>query len=193
MKHKIDTDKIHPVRHRGLYDWLQSFVGILLPIILLLTFVGHTIEVRGNSMMPTFLDSEQVIVRSIFYTPRRGDVIVFSRYDILDGANLVKRVIALAGDVVDINTVTGVVYVNGVALDEPYTEEPTNQAGNVSFPYTVPHGHIFVLGDNRSRNGSLDSRHTELGSVDEREIFGHIVAVVLPLDQARLISRRGIQ
>jgi len=168
---------------------MQSWISMFLPIMLILTFIGQPIAVGGYSMAPTLVDGDQMIVRSIFYTPRRGDAIVFVRHDLLDGEQLVKRVIAVAGDVVDINTATGTVYVNGLALDEPYASEPISQAGNISYPHTVPPGYVFVLGDNRSPFGSLDSRDASLGLVDEREILGRVVAVSLPLNRARLFLR----
>ena len=189
MKHEAELDEMPPVRYEALYEWMRSFVTIILPILFLLNFVGQSIPVQGTSMMPSFRDGDQMIVRSIFYEPQRGDVVTFARQDFLDGAILVKRVIALAGDVVDINAATGTVYVNGIVLDEPYASGPTEQAGNISYPFTVPPGHVFVLGDNRSWNGSLDSRHADAGPIDERELLGRVVAVVFPLDRLELFPR----
>jgi len=185
MEHKLDTEELCPPRYRGLYEWVESLVTMLLLVIFVLTFVGQSIPVSGYSMSPTLRDGDQMIVRNILYTPRRGDMIVFARHDLLDGAPLVKRVIAVAGDVVDINTETGTVYVNGLALEEPYASEPTSQAGNIVYPHTVLPGYVFVLGDNRSPFGSLDSRHTSLGLVDEREILGQVAAIRRPLDRAK--------
>jgi len=165
---------------------MQSFVIVFLPVILLLTFVGQSVEVRGNSMLPTFQHGDQTITRSIFYTPQHGDVIVFSRHDVQDGTMLVKRVIALEGDVVDIHPVTGTVFVNYVALDEPYASDPVTLPGDITYPFTVPPGYLFVLGDNRSPGGSLDSRSTSLGPVDEREVIGQVVAVIAPLGRIGL-------
>jgi len=177
-----------PVRYGGLYDWMQSFVMMFLPLLFLVTFVGNTIPVYGYSMAPTLDHGERMLVRSAFYTPQRGDVIVFVRHDFADGTPLVKRVIALAGDVVDINPETGIVYLNGEPLDEPYISEliRRDRIGNIAYPHTVPEGHVFVIGD--YRNNSLDSRSTIIGPVDEREIIGRAVAVILPLDRIRLLN-----
>jgi signal peptidase I len=168
---------------------MQSMVMIFLPAIFLVTFVGQTIPVHGHSMAPTLLDGEQMIVRSIFYTPQRGDVIIFVRHDFQDGNPLVKRIIALAGDVVDVNPDTGLVYLNGEALDEPYISEliRRDRIGDIAYPHTVPAGHVFVIGD--YRNNSADSRSSRIGPVDEREIIGRAVAVLLPLDRTRLLNR----
>jgi len=181
-----EMDKKSQVRYRGLYDWMQSIVMVFLPIVFLLTFAGRTMAVEMESMTPTLLAGDRMIIRSIFYTPQRGDVVILAKQEFQDGVALVKRIIALEGDVVDINTGTGVVYVNGHALDEPYTNGPTNLAGDIVYPYTVPPGHVFVIGDNR--NHSLDSRHTEIGPVDERELIGQVVAVILPFDRAKILN-----
>jgi len=180
------TPNTRPVRFMGLYDWMQSFVIVFLPIIFLLAFVGQTMAVRQESMSPTLHDGDQMIVRSIFYTPRRGDVVIFSKHDFRDGEALVKRVIALGGDVVDIDGTTGIVYVNGEPLSEPFTSGPTFHMGNIDYPFLVPEGHVFVLGDNR--NNSQDSRHRSIGPVDEREIIGQVVAVIMPFNRAGLIT-----
>ena len=180
------TDNIPKVRYQGLHLWVQSMIMFFLPAIFLLTFVGQSVEVRGNSMLPTFQDGDQTITRSIFYTPRHGDVIVFSRHDVQDGTMLVKRVIALEGDVVDIHPVTGTVFVNYEAIDEPYASDHVTLPGDIAYPFTVPPGYIFVLGDNRSPGGSLDSRSTRLGPVDEREVIGQVVAVIAPLNRLAL-------
>lgn len=173
-----------PVPYKGLYEWMQSIVVVFLAVMGLLTFVGQTMGVQGYSMMPTLLQDDRMIVRNIFYAPERGDLIVFSRHDFEDGAAMVKRVIALPGDVVDIDTAAGFVYVNGSRLQEPYTMEGTHLPMTTSFPFAVPAGHVFVLGDNRQ--GSSDSRDVRLGAVDEREIIGQVVAVILPFNRARL-------
>jgi len=168
----------------ALYDWMQSIVTVFIVVVFLLTFAGRTMGVHGHSMMPTLQEGDRMVVRSAFYTPARGDIIVFARHDFEDGAALVKRVIALEGDVVDIDTTTGVIYLNGVALDEPYAYEPVFAAGDVTYPFVVPPGHVFAVGDNRNR--SLDSRHSEIGAVDEREIIGQLVAVMMPFNRAQL-------
>jgi signal peptidase I len=175
------------VPFQGLYDWMQSIVMVFFGIILLLTFVGRTMAVEGLSMAPTLLYGDRMIVRSILYTPQRGDVVIFARHDFEDGAALVKRVIALEGDVVDVNPGTGFVYLNGEALYEPYANEPLRQraGGEIHFPHTVPEGHVFVIGDNR--NNSTDSRNIQIGPVDEREIIGQVVAVIMPFARIGLI------
>ena len=94
-----------------------------------------------------------------------------------DQKPIVKRVIAVAGDVVDINFTTGVVSVNG--KEEHFTDELTTQQADVAFPLTVPEGTVFVLGDNRGV--SLDSRSSRVGCVDERKIVGKVLFRFYPL------------
>ena len=79
---------------------------------------------------------------------------------------------------VDIDFNTGIVYVDGVMLEEPYTREPTWTEEGVDFPLTVPENHVFVLGDNRNR--SSDSRHIDLGPIDERMVIGKAFFLAVP-------------
>jgi len=172
------------VRFEELFLWMKALVMMLLLVLGLVTFVGTPMGVQNISMMPTLSEQDTMIVRRAFYTPDRGDIIVLSRHDFEDGAALVKRVVALAGDVVDIDPMSGLVYVNGLALHEPYVNDLTRRVGNIPLPFTVPAGHVFTLGDNR--NNSMDSRDAEIGAVDEREIVGQVVAIVFPFGRARL-------
>ena len=86
-----------------------------------------------------------------------------------EGKNLIKRIIATGGQTVDIDFELGQVYVDGEALSEPYTLEPTYLDEGTEFPLTVPEGEIFVMGDNR--NNSLDSRYPQIGLIHRDEII----------------------
>ena len=100
----------------------------------------------------------------------RGDVVVVDGY-INYGDPLVKRIIALGGDTVDIDFETGAVTLNGAVLEEPYISAPTTTGYDVEFPVTVPEGCVFVMGDNRP----------EVGFIDERDILGKVLLRVFPL------------
>ena len=103
----------------------------------------------------------------------------------MDGP-IVKRVIAVGGQTVDIDYQTGTVYVDGEALDEPYLNEPMEEPWYEDLTsVTVPEGSVFVMGDNR--NHSNDSRDVTLGTVDERYVLGRAVCVLLPFQNFGMI------
>lgn len=163
--------------HSEAYEWFESFVPALVATLFILIFCFNFSRVAGASMVPTLQDGDQVLVRSALYTPARGDVITTDA-QISYGKPLAKRIIALAGDVVNIDITTGEVSVNGAVLDEPYISAPTVQPTDWAFPLTVPAGCVFVMGDNRP--GSLDSRSNKIGCIDARDILGKIVFRTAP-------------
>ena len=165
-----------------LYFWLQALVMALVVLILLFTFVGRIIGVDGSSMVPTLHDGDLLLLQSIGYTPEQGDVVVLTKdFASYVGQPIVKRVIATGGQTVEIDYDAGVVYVDGVALDEPYINEPMRRPGSAEMDVdsvTVPEGCIYVLGDNR--NNSTDSRHRDLGVIDNRYVLGRALCILLP-------------
>ena len=165
-----------------LYFWLQALVMALVVLILLFTFVGRIIGVDGSSMVPTLHDGDLLLLQSIGYTPEQGDVVVLTKdFANYVGQPIVKRVIATGGQTVEIDYDAGVVYVDGVALDEPYINEPMRRPGAAEMDVdsvTVPEGCIYVLGDNR--NNSTDSRHRDLGVIDNRYVLGRALCILLP-------------
>ena len=170
-----------------LYFWLQALVMALVGLILIFTFVGRIIGVDGESMMPTLHNRDMLLLQSIGYSPEQGDVVVLSTKDFRNGAPIVKRIIAVGGQTVDIDYETNTVYVDGVALDEPYILE-TMRALPESFATHVeaPEGSIFVMGDNR--NNSTDSRSPELWVVDQRCVLGKALFILLPFQDAGAIE-----
>ncbi len=170
-----------------LYFWLQALVMALVGLILIFTFVGRIIGVDGESMMPTLHDRDMLLLQSIGYSPEQGDVVVLSTKNFRNGSPIVKRIIAVGGQTVDIDYETNTVYVDGVALDEPYILE-TMRALPESFAthVEVPEGSIFVMGDNR--NNSTDSRSPELGVVDQRCVLGKALFILLPFQDAGAIE-----
>ena len=104
-----------------------------------------------------------------------------------DGKPIVKRVIATEGQTVDIDFDSGMVFVDGQALDEPYVNTPTNLPEGVSFPLQVEENCYFVMGDNR--NSSRDSRSPEIGQVDRREILGKAFFLMFPGTDKNTVSR----
>ena len=137
---------------------------------------GDTISIDYDSGV-VMVNGDKLIVWGAGYTPQRGDVVIVDSYTSY-GKPLVKRVIAKGGDTVSIDYATGTVAVNGEVLQEDYIAEPTYLGYDVQFPYTVPEGTVFVMGDNR--NQSLDSRSTYVGCIDERDILGKVLVCFMP-------------
>ena len=170
-KDKKDDDKFE------LYDWVQCVVEVLIIGVLCFMFLFRVIGVDGSSMVPTLRDKDQLIVSRLFYTPKQGDIIVFQT-DTFGDDPLVKRIIATEGQSVDIDFNAGIVYVDDVPLDEPYTAELTYARENFEGRVYVPEGCLFVMGDNR--NASTDSRSTRVGMVDERCVIGKVYLIAFP-------------
>ena len=162
-----------------LYQTLQSLVSIVLIVILLFTFVVRITVVDGISMENTFHNGNMVLTWSPGYEPKQGDVVVLTQKTFRE-QSIIKRVIAVGGQRVDIDYDTGTVYVDNVALEEPYIKEimRTPYFGEGINHVEIPEGCVFVMGDNR--NHSSDSRDPDIGIVDERCIIGRAVFVVFP-------------
>ncbi|NLA76298.1 MAG: signal peptidase I [Clostridiales bacterium] len=161
----------------GLYEWMDSVIYAVIAIFILFTFLFRVVSVSGKSMQPTLEDKDWLVVSNTFYEAQRGDVVVIAQPAALKEP-LVKRIIALEGDKVDINYADGTISVNGTVLEEPYIKEAIKTARDVAFPVEVPPGSVFVLGDNR--NDSLDSRSRIVGFIDERYILGKAVGRFYP-------------
>lgn len=180
---KKETEKPEESGRLDLYYTAQSLVVVLSALVLIFTFVGRLIMVDGESMEPTLLHGEMMVVRSLGYTPRQGDIVVLTQASFREDA-IVKRLIARGGQRVEIDYAAGTVTVDGVVLDEPYLKETMLPRGDVA-SLTVPEGCIFVMGDNR--NVSADSRYNYVGVVDERRVIGQAVAVVFPFSRFEVL------
>ena len=173
-----------------LFYWLQTLVTAIVCIVLVFTFLGRITRVVGHSMDDTLADGELLAVWSLGYEPEQGDIVVLNKTtaDFLEGEAIVKRVIALEGQTVDIDYDAGTVAVDGQALAEPYLLEPMALPQKPEMQGTrfqVEADSLFLLGDNR--NGSTDSRHSGVGSVHRDCLLGRAVAVIWPLDRLRLL------
>ena len=157
----------------------ETVIGII-GIILVFVFVIRIVIVSGPSMKQTLINGDVLLLLSsaIYTEPKYGDIVVISKENFKNGDPFIKRVIATEGQEVDINFKTGVVYVDGSPLEESYTNTPTNLYEGVSFPLVVKEGCVFVMGDNR--NDSMDSRSTQIGLIDCREILGRAIFILLP-------------
>lgn len=186
---ETDVKRKKTAAKNDLFEWLEILVGAMIALVILFTFVFKVVTISGPSMENTLNDGEKVIISNIGYTPKLGDIVVISRNanniaDLQDANTpIIKRVVATEGQVVDIDFTAGIVFVDGVALEEPYTKTPTNLREGVQFPLVVDTGCVFVLGDNR--NDSTDSRSEQigdLGMVDTRYILGKALFRVFPFN-----------
>ena len=165
---------------KTLFKDLKEILVILGVFMLIYTLFFRVVVVKGGSMNDTLVDGDRLLLISglLYQNPQRGDIVVAAKDSFRDGEPIIKRVIATEGQVVDIDFKTGAVYVDGELLYETYISTPTTHYEGVNFPVTVPEGCVFVMGDNRG--DSLDSRSTQIGFIDEREILGKAVLLVFP-------------
>ncbi len=157
-----------------LRNTIYMLITVAAVAVLVAVLLMPVLQIYGTSMAPTLEEGDIVlsVKNSSFKT---GDVMAFYYNNNI----LVKRVIAQPGDWVDI-TEDGTVYVNNVAIDEPYLIDKAYGETNIEFPYQVPESRIFVLGDHRSV--SIDSRNTAVGCVASEQIVGKIIYRVWPFE-----------
>ena len=186
MKKEQYAGKTQMTWKQNLMMYLHDAVYLLTVVMILFLMVFRIIIVSGDSMRRTLVDVDYLLLlNNVFYhEPKQGDVIVISKKSFDNGAAIVKRVIATEGQTVDIDFESGIVYVDGEALHEPYINNPTNHTLGTRFPLTVAENCVFVLGDNRAV--SRDSRDPAIGQVDKREVLGKALYLFLPgMDKGR--------
>ena len=179
-KEKVEEEKL--TWQQGLVRDLRDLLLVLAVFMIFYILLFRVVVVVGGSMNNTLINGDRLVLQSnVFYrNPKQGDIIVASKESFDDGNCIIKRVIATEGQLVDFKD--GIVYVDNQPLDETYTKEYNRTflmgAGNMDFPQIVPEGHLFVLGDNRG--GSLDSRKSQIGFVDKREVLGKAIFLMMP-------------
>lgn len=177
MEAELKREKYKRRYYRVLRSTIYSLIVVAAVSVLVATLWLPVLQIYGSSMTPVLEDGDIVVsLKSSEFV--QGDILVFY----YNNKILVKRVIAMAGDWVDIDA-DGTVYVNGQALDEPYVQEKALGDCDIELPYQVPDGRLFVMGDHRSV--SADSRSTAVGCVASEQIVGKLVFRVWPLTQMK--------
>lgn len=169
------------------YRNVEFFIYILIVVLTALSirsFLAEPIRVDGDSMIPTLINNEDMLVEKVGYwfsDPSRGDMVIcyYPGYT----ESCVKRVIGLPGETVSITG--GLIYINGVALDE--SDYWNGEIVGDMDPVTVGAREVFVVGDNR--NGSKDSRNPSVGCIPYAKVVGRVIAVVYPFSEYRTFSR----
>lgn len=181
------TSKYNPDKPR-IIDWVfdiaEMFVFVLAAVLVLTSFFFKHSVVEGESMMNTLADGDHLIISDVFYTPKRGDIIVFEDYSTALKKAVVKRVIGLPGETVEVKkNKIGIfeVYINGEYLDEEYAYNDIKPNFNGEGVWTVGEGEIFVMGDNRYN--STDSRDYRVGTIDIDSILGKVLFRFLPFEK----------
>lgn len=180
---KVDTGVAHPETEKmEMRKWIQhilrNYVSIIVIVFILFKVIFEVCLVRGSSMYPTYKNGDVVLIMRLYKAPVRGNVVV-ARITPREGhegevsTTLLKRIIAVAGDTIEVDKANQQVILNGEILDEPYIKAGYFRDGDMNGSVTVPEGYVFVMGDNRPN--STDSRYDAVGLVSEKEIVGTIL------------------
>ena len=181
-------------------DMLEAVLISIFCVIMLFAYVLRPVTVEGHSMESTLQDQDKLFMTDLFYTPERGDIVIIDNdvshtFDengnLVEGQGLstvttekrlIKRIIAVGGETLDINFDDGTVTIDGTVLDEPYINNLTlNDEGAFSYPITIPDGYYFVMGDNRQH--SSDSRYPMVGLVAKDQIMGKAILRFAPISK----------
>lgn len=167
-----------------IFDFAEMFVFVLVAVMILTSFVFKHSVVDGDSMLNTLHNGEHLIITDVFYTPKQGDIIVFEDYSTSLRKPVVKRVIGLPGDTVEVRLNEKreyIVYVNGEYLEEDYALNIVERDAPGVGTWTVEEDEIFVMGDNRYN--STDSRSPLVGPVKIDSILGKVILRFYPFDK----------
>lgn len=168
------------------YDLTESIVQGIFLAVLLVCFVVRTVNISGDSMLPTLKNNDKIIVWELNYKPKSGDIVIIKRGKYLD-TPLIKRIIATENQIIDINYFTDKVIIDNGELHENYIREKNLWLqGDIDLPCKIPKDHVWVMGDNR--NNSTDSRFTEVGLIPIKNIIGKAVYRISPFDNIGKIN-----
>ena len=183
-----EEEKKKSSRALSVFEWVESAAFAVVLVLLLFTFIFRIVGIDGSSMVPTLHNKDRVIISNLFYTPNTGDRVVLNTSEDTIFFNgrpytkpLIKRVIAVGGQTVEVSTGNSQgqkVYVDGVELNEDYVNLATLMKSAGQTKITVPEGEVFVMGDNRGE--SLDSR--AFGCISESSIVGRALVRIFPVN-----------
>ena len=175
-----------------IYDVVEVISIAVVVVVLSFLFFFRVSRVNGTSMYDTLENGENVLISNMFYTPKSGDIVVFQQSGGFFDEPLVKRVIAVGGQKLEIDFNTWTVYVDGVPLVENYVTRDGSKVMHSDDYYsmyaglldesgamTIPEGYVFVMGDNR--NHSSDSRFSGVGLVNTEDIMGKLIFRLTPI------------
>lgn len=178
-KKQVETERKRYRRQKAYNKALGGTVYVLTIVaavaVLIATLVLPVLQIEGTSMEPTLSNGDIVLLMK---TTRfdHGDLCGFTWNNKL----LIKRVIGLPGDWIEIDT-DGTVYLNGDKLDEPYVQQKAFGECDLEFPFQVPQEQYFVIGD--MRESSIDSRNTLIGCIPKDQIVGKVFFRVWPFSR----------
>ena len=160
-------------------ELVSIIASAIVAIMIIFTFVFRIVGVSGPSMMNTLIDGDWLMVSAFISEPERGDIVIVTQPNAFHEP-IVKRVIAIEGDTIDIDFETATVKVNGKVINEPYLGSPTTtDEGAWQYPLTLKENQVFVMGDNREH--SSDSRSPDIGLIDENYILGQVMLRFSPI------------
>ena len=175
LEAEITRKKRKQTQHHLLRNTLYALLAVAAATVLAAFLFIPILKTYGSSMEPT-LEKDEIVVTVKTKSAEPGDIIAFYYNNKL----FIKRVIALGGSVVDMDE-AGNVSVDGVVLEEPYLTVKSCGNGDVEFPFEVPDGMYFVLGDNRA--SAADSRSSILGCVNPEDMLGRVIFRIWPLSR----------
>lgn len=171
---------------KSIVDLVSIIASSIVAIMVVFTFLFRIVGVSGPSMMNTLMDGDWLIVSAFITEPERGDIVIVTQPNAYHEP-IVKRVIAVGGDTIDIDFDTATVSVNGKVINEPYLGSPTtNDEYAWEYPLTLKEGQVFVMGDNREF--SSDSRSPDIGLIDENYILGQVMLRFSPISEIKFFG-----
>ncbi len=177
---QTNSEQIPQDKNKVVLSYLHDVVYLLAAALIVFLLLFRIVVVSGSSMHDTLVNGDYVLLLNNLFCgePKQGDIVVVSKKSFKDGEPIIKRVIATEGQTVVINN--GQVIVDGEILQEEYLDSGVVTLSAQPINITVEEGHVFCLGDNRGV--SKDSRSSEIGQIDCREILGKAILNFLPRD-----------